>query len=605
MAAAAALVLLALTFDLIAPLLLMRLIDDTLMARDLSQLNILIAVFAVIYAVKFVADLFGNGLKNRFNENILRDVRAQAYDHIQTLSMAFFHQHRTGYLTTRMFADANLMGGLLGGTLIGALANLMLFSGALVVTFYLNWRLTVILLLVVPLLAVAANWFNRQIQGATSTLQEQISLLCAGIQENLSGISLIQSFTLEKFASKRVGKELGKLRRVSVRRADLTLLHQTGIVLMTSMAGLSILWFGSRELVNGTLTMGELMAFLAYAVNVYRPVQGLLNLNLTVQQSVVAASRIHELLDTPRGIADAPDAVELTQPFQGSVRFGGVSFAYGSDDVLSDVAFEVEAGTKVAIVGRSGAGKTTLLNHLPRFYDPHSGHIEIDGTDIRRFTLSSLRKAIGIVSQDTFLFAGTIRDNLTCVRPEATEEELHQVLEAAELTEFIQQQPKGLDTDLGESGVRLSGGEKQRLSIARALLKNPPLLILDEATSSVDSISENQIRRAINGLMTGRRTCFIIAHRFTTILDADRIIVLNRGKVEGQGTHEELYQQSEFYARLYDEQFSATGAAEGTLVHSEPGKSVHEYLVTTDAGPSKLTVETLKGGRKHIEVTQF
>jgi ABC-type multidrug transport system fused ATPase/permease subunit len=274
-----------------------------------------------------------------------------------------------------------------------------------------------------------------------------------------------------------------------------------------------------------------------------------------------------------------------------------VCFAYREKDVLSEVSFEIEPGMKVAVVGRSGAGKTTLLNHLPRFHDPRTGRVEVDGRDLRDLSLRSLRGAIGIVSQDTFLFSGTIRDNLLCVRPEASEEDLLRVLAAAQLNDLLERLREGLDTEVGERGVHLSGGERQRLSIARALLKDPPILILDEATSSLDSISENRIRAALDHLMRSGRTCFVIAHRFTTILDADRILVLDEGRLVGQGSHRELYRSNPHYTRLYDEQFEGAVAAGP----AGEGRRMEEFLVRDGSKQSRIVVQA-EGGRKRVEV---
>lgn len=589
------LVIAGLVLELSAPLLLRHLIDQTLTNRDLSQLHWIIGGFTLIYVIKFLVDLVGGGLKTRFNENVIRDIRQRLYDHIQTLSPSFFHRNRTGYLTSRIFNDSNMLGGLLGNTFIGILANAVLVLGAISITFILNWKLTIILLLIVPVLIYLTNWFGMRIRSATTEMQEQVSQLCGNIQENLSGITIIQSYTMETFASKHVKKNLNAVRHLNIRLGDLTLVHRTGTLLMTSVAGLLILWFGSRELMRGALTMGDLMAFLAYAVNVYRPVQALMNINVSIQQSIAAAKRIFELLDTRPTIEERPGAIVLKTRVRGAVSYVGVSFAYEKRDVLSDITFEVQPGMKVAIVGRSGAGKTTLLNLLPRFYDPRCGYIELDGTNIQEFALKSLRRQIGIVPQETFLFAGTIRDNLLCCRPDASEEAIKRALELAQLGKLIRDLPRGLDTPLGERGLRLSGGERQRLSIARALLKDPPILILDEATSSVDSISENLIKEALHQLLADR-TCFIIAHRLATILDADQILVLDQGKIVGQGKHDDLYRCNPMYTRLYNEQFIITTPI--------PRQATEEQYVMQDGRiRRRILIQTDQSGQKQVKIT--
>lgn len=595
----AILLLLSLAFDLAAPLLLKELIDQTLGAGDLSRLNGILLAFVLIYLFKFGADLLGSGLRNRFDEKVVLGVRRHLYESIQQLSQPFFQEYRSGYLTSRILSDTTQLGGLLGNLYLGMLSNLFLLGGAVAITAWLNWRLTVLLLLVVPLLAFLTKLFASRIQAATRVMQEQISQLCAGVQENVAGMTLIQSYTLEAFAAERVGREMVSLRNANVRLNDLTLLHRTGTVLMTSVAGLSILFFGSRELLAGHLTMGELMAFLAYAVNVYRPVQELLTLNLTVQRGASAAGRVFELLDEERRVPEMADAPALAQPVRGAVAYRDISFAYDSEDVLKRVSFEVEAGQKVAVVGRSGAGKTTLLNLLPRFFEARQGAIEIDGQNLGEVQLVSLRQAIAVVSQDTFLFSGSIRDNLLCVAPEASEERLLEVLGQAQLGELLERLPAGLETELGERGLRLSGGERQRLSIARALLKDPPILILDEATSSVDSISENQIRRALDEVLAKGRTCFVIAHRFSTILDADLILVMEDGLLIGKGQHRDLYGSHAAYTQLYDEQFAMAPAVQEP---AKQGNSIQQYLMKDGDRQSRILVRT-EGSRKQVEIT--
>ncbi len=587
--------ILGLGLDLAAPLLLKHLIDETISNQNLSRLNVIIGIFALIYVIKFFADLASGGSKARFNENVVRDLRQRLYDHLQTLSLPFFYANRSGYLTSRLFSDTSLLSGMLGDTLLGIASNLLLLAGAVTITFYLNWRLTLVLLLIAPALAFAAKWFSARIRSVTSAMQEQVSQLCGNVQENLAGIALIQADTMEALSSERVGRDLRELRRLNVQLADLTTLHRAGTLVTTSLAGLAILWFGSRQLAIGALTLGDLMAFLAYAVNVYRPVQALLGINISMQQSAEAARRVFELLDASPSVQERPKAITLRSPLRGKVRYIDVSFAYEKQDALSNISFDVEPGMRVAVVGRSGAGKTTLLNLLPRFYDVKQGRIEIDDLDIREISLKSLRGQIGIVAQETFLFAGTIRENLLCSRPNAPSNAVKQAIELAQLDQFIANLPAGLDTHIGERGFRISGGERQRLAIARSLLKDPPIMILDEATSSVDAISESLIKQALRHLLA-KRTCFTIAHRFTTILDADLIIVLDAGRIVGLGRHDELYAANGVYARLYDEQFAAPAGYK----HKEDS-----YLLEDGALRGRIMVRTDASGFRQVTVSRL
>jgi len=597
---AAVLLLLSLGLDLIAPLLLKQLIDTTLGKRDLHLLNAIIAAFVGLYFVRFGADLLSGRLRNRFNEGLLLDLRRLLFRHVQTLSSPFFAGQRSAYLASRILNDAALLSAQMMAIFLGALSSSLLLCGSVAIVFWLNWQLAVVLCLVGPVLVFLTRRFGQRTRHATEEAQERGATLNAGVQESLAGIGLIQSYTLEEYAEKRVGAEMEGLRAIGVRQADLTLTHRTGVIMMTSLAGLAVLWFGSRGVVSGELTLGALMAFLAYAVNVYRPVQDLASLNLIVQSAKVAARRIFEILDTQPTVREAPDAVPIVQPVRGHVKCSSLSFAYEEGkDVLSDISWEIQPGTKVALVGHSGAGKTTMLNLLPHFHDPRIGSIEIDGQDIRRLTLDSLRKSIAVVSQETFLFSGTIRDNLLCVRPDATEQDLERALEGAHLSSFVESLPNGLNTEVGERGVRLSGGERQRLSIARALLKDAPILLLDEATSSLDNVAEKQIRAAIGRLLESGKTCFVIAHRLSTIRDANWILVLEKGRLVGQGTHADLYGANATYARLFDEQYAGDGGSAPTAVAL---KNVQEFVLNDGSRQSRVVVHTADGGQKRVEI---
>ena len=600
--AAASLLLVSLALELTAPLLLKELIDTTLASRDLGRLNTVIGLFTGLYLLRFAVELSGGRLRNRFNEGLLFDLRQKLFAHVQTLSSPFFTQQRSGYLASRILNDAGLLSNQLLAILLGALSSLLLLVGSVTIVFWLNWQLAVILCLIGPLLVVLTRWFSGRVRGATEEMQERAANLGASVQESIAGVSLIQSYSLEDFAQQRVGGEMARLRNNGIHLADLAIQHRTGILVMTSLAGLGVLWFGSRSVIAGTLTLGDLMAFLAYAVNVYRPVQELASLNLTVQSTKVAASRIFDLLETTPTIREAAEAVALATPVRGHVRCSGLHFAYEQNDVLSDVSFEIQPGMKVALVGRSGAGKTTLLNHLPRFYDPRLGKVEIDGQDVREARLASLRSAIAVVAQETFLFSGSVRENLLCVRPAASEEDLRKALEEANLLAWADALPEGLDTLVGERGVRLSGGERQRLSIARALLKDAPILILDEATSSLDSVTEKQIRNALGRLLKSGKTCFVIAHRLTTIRDADWILVLDKGRLVGQGTHADLYASNTVYARLFDEQFAGAAGSAPTQVMLN---NAEEFFLREGNRQSRVVVQTDSSGQKRVVISSM
>ena len=575
--------------DLAAPLVLLVLIDRIIPQKDPMLLAKFGAAFIGLYFLRSLIDFVRGKMLVTFREDVVRNMQNELYENIQDLPVPIFDGEKTGYLASRMLADTTAASNLVGETFITALINLLIGAGTISIVLIMNWKLTLIAISVVPAFAIGISRFNKYIKELSHRTQEERSRAYADIQESFSGIRLIKAFGLEKFRSLEVGKSIDKNRSLNIRLGVLTSLSVAAVLLCTTFAGVLILWYGSYQVIAGTLTLGQLMAFSAYTVNIFGPIRNLMGTNLSVQTSLAAAERVFELLD--KKTARENERAEITDVrLHGNVKFREVSFCYERGrQVLRNIDFDVQAGSVVALVGESGAGKSTLLNLLARFYDSYEGEILIDGTDIKQIKKENLLGQVGIVLQDTFLFSTSIYENIRYGNLSATEAEIIDAAKSANAHQFIVELPAGYHTQVGERGTRLSGGEKQRIAIARAILRNPRLLILDEATSSLDSKSENLVKEALRTLMRGRTT-FIIAHRFSTVLSADKIIVLDKGKLAAIGPHEELYSNSHIYRRLYDEQLF----------------SYKEEKVWSDSSEgidiSKMTVSQGSNGQKMVTI---
>ncbi len=553
---ASALTMISASTDVAAPLVLLILIDKIIPQKDPLLLAKFGLAFMGLYFLRSLVDFAKGRLLVIFREDVIRSMQRKLYENIQALPVSIFDEEKTGYLASRILADTTTASTLVGETLIVALINLLVAAGTVSIVFIMNWKLTLIAISVVPAFAIGINWFNKYIRDVSHKVQEERSRVYGDIQESLAGIRLIKAFGLEKFRFHEVEKSIDKNRSLNIKLGVFTVLSVAVVLLCTTFAGVLILWYGSYQVIAGTFTLGQLMAFSAYTVNIFGPIRNLMGTNLSIQTSLAAAERVFELMDKDTTKEDEQADIAAVR-LQGDIEFRKVSFGYESDlEVLHDIKFSVEAGSVVALVGESGAGKSTLLSLLARFYDSYEGEIFIDGMNIRRIRKETLLSQIGFVLQDTFLFGTSIYENIRYGNLMATEAEVVEAAMAANAHQFIARLPAGYQTQVGERGTKLSGGEKQRIAIARAILRNPRILILDEATSSLDSKSENLVKEALANLMK-ERTTFIIAHRFSTVLSADKIIVLDAGKVAATGTHEELYSNNRVYQRLYDEQLSS------------------------------------------------
>jgi ATP-binding cassette, subfamily B, bacterial MsbA len=556
LALAAACLLIAAGVSLAFPQIVRQLLDAAFERRDAALLDRiatgLVALFLIQGAMNFV-QVF---LLTSTGERIIATLRQDVFAHLVRLSPGFFVERRTGELTSRLSSDLTILQSLLN-TWVSELSRQSLFLvGGVVLLTLTHPRLTATTLAVVPLVVGAAFLFGRRLRRASTGVQDRVAEAMGMADEAFSQIRTVQSFVREDEETRRYGALLSGVVDAAIRRAWLRALF-FGVVGFVAFGGVvAVLWQGGRLVLEGLLTPGALVSFLLYAITVAAAVGSLASLFGAYQEAVGAAIRVFELLDTQPTVAESAHPMLLRRPVRGDVVVDRVSFRYAEELplALEDVSLRIPPGEVIALVGPSGAGKTTLASLLPRFWDVTSGRIALDGVDIRELSFTDLRGAIGVVPQEPALFSGTVRENIAYASPNASESEILAAARAAHAIEFIERLPNGLDTRVGERGIKLSGGQRQRLAIARVFLKDPALVVLDEATSSLDAESERLIEEAMVELLRGRST-LIIAHRLSTVRRADRVVVLDRGRVVETGSHEALVGANGLYARLYRGQF--------------------------------------------------
>jgi len=535
---------------LIPPYLAKVAIDQGIRQDDLTLLGWVVAAFLAVGLLNWAASAAQTYLTGWVGERILADLRGRLFHHLQRLSLGYYERNRAGNIISRLTNDIEALDQLVTDGVTSLVQNSLMLFGTIVILFFLDWRLALATLLVFPLMSLATAIFRRRSSRAYRRVRERLGAVTAALQEDISGMRVLQSFTREEQNAASFRSVNEHYREANQETVVLNGLYFPFVDFLSSAATAIVLGYGGYLVFDGNLTIGTLFAFIGYLSNFFDPVQQLSQLYNTFLAAVAALDKIIDVMDEEPEVTDRPDAREL-ETVGGRVAFEGVRFGYGSGpEVLHGIDLHVEPGTTVALVGHTGAGKSTIAKLLARFYDPREGRITIDGTDLRDVTQQSLRRQLGIVPQEGFLFAGTVRENILYGRPGATPEEVAAAARAVGAHEFILELEDGYETEVAERGTRLSLGQRQLVAFARALLADPRILILDEATSSVDIGTERRIDRALATLLAGR-TSFIIAHRLSTIRGADLIVVLEDGRVVEQGTHDELLARGGRYLALY------------------------------------------------------
>lgn len=534
----------------VMPFLIRHIFDDVFTAKDRAMLQLLPMVIIGVFLLRGFVSFGSTYLTEYVGQRIIADLRRELNEHIQRLPLSFFHRTPTGTIVSRVTNDVALV----RSALTDAVAAILKDASSLVilvgVAFYQDWLLALIAFVVFPASVLPVLRLSKRLRQVAWRGQVTMGQLTALLQETIQGNRVVKAFGMEEYEQQRFNAENERLFRLAMKSTRIRAFTTPMLEILAAFGIAGVVWYGGYSVIVGGRTQGAFLAFLTALFLLYEPFKGLARTNTVVQQALGAAQRVTELLDTPGEVADRPNARELTGIREG-VRFERVSFRYEKDWVLRDVDMELRCGEVVALVGMSGAGKSTLADLIPRFYDVTEGAIYIDGVDIRDYSLASLRRQIAVVTQHTFLFNDTVRNNIAYGSSDTDIERVVAAARAANAHEFIERLPQGYDTVVGELGVRLSGGQRQRIAIARALLKNAPLLILDEATSALDSESERLVQDALERLIENRTT-LVIAHRLSTVRRADRIYVLANGRIVEEGTHEQLLALNAEYRKLYD-----------------------------------------------------
>ncbi|HEX9017414.1 MAG TPA: ABC transporter ATP-binding protein [Chloroflexota bacterium] len=573
--------------NLAAPQFIRLAVDRGITAGDWTSIVWACAGLLGVAAVRAVFTFLQGYLSEKTGQSVAYDLRNDLYGKLQNLSFSFHDKSQTGQLMTRVTSDVEMVRQFIGQGFLQLMGALAMLVGSAIVLFVMNWRLALASMVIMPFLFGIFFRFAKTVQPLFRILQAKLGALNTVLQENLAGARVVKAFAREEFETGRFDRANADLlgENIKVTRAINTTFPL--FFFFGSIGTVIVIWYGGNEVIGGSLSLGELVAFNTYLGFLMMPIFMLGMLAAMMTRAAASAQRVFEVLDAESEVKDSPSAVALP-PIEGRVAFEDVSFRYAGagQDALSHVSFVAEPGQAVAIVGTTGAGKSTIINLIPRFYDVRDGRVTVDGRDVREVTLGSLRSQIGMVLQDTILFSGTIRENIAYGVPEASEEAIERVAKIAQAHDFILEQPQGYDTRIGEGGVGLSGGQMQRIAIARALLLDPRVLIMDDSTSSVDAETEYQIQRAMDSLLAGR-TSFIIAQRISSVRNADKILVLDGSQVIAQGTHEELLADCGLYCEIVASQLrddtivlspeslvlssAATGDSALSTQHSGPG----------------------------------
>src|SRR5271167_4256722 len=540
--------------DLLRPLL-----DGTSKMQIAAAAAIAVVIIAVVGAV---ASYVANYYTTSVGQWVANDLRLRTYHHLQQLSLSYYDSHQTGTLLSTITSDVQTIQGFASSSTLGIVVDILTIVAMLFIMFWLNWDFTLIAVAVTPFMLLLVSRFKKVVKKATHEVRKEQSKIVSVVEAGLQSMRVVKAFGRQDLAEEELAEVSEATVAASLKARKVKALLSPIVAITVALCTAVVLWRGSALILAGAMTAGALTVFLSYLTKFFKPVQDLATMTNTIAQAAVGVDRVRAILDADTIIPDRPDARE-PQKLKGDIEFEHVAFAYSADaPVLKDVNFKIQAGQLVGVVGPTGGGKSTIVSLIPRFYDPSAGVIKIDGVDIREFKFHAMREQIGYVLQETVLFEGTVRENIAYGREGVTEEQIVEAAKLANADEFIARMPHGYDTMVGERGETLSGGQRQRIGIARAVIRNNPILILDEPTAALDTESERLVIDALEKLMKGR-TVITIAHRLSTIRDANNIIVLKEGVVAEEGTHDELIALGKIYAELHRTQFEDASAKAG------------------------------------------
>ena len=564
--------------NLASPQFIRLAIDRGIVAGETAAIVWAAAGLLGVAAFRGVFTFLQGYLSEKTSQGVAYDMRNDIYAKLQSLSFSYHDQAQTGQLMTRITSDVEMVRQFIGQGFLQLMGALAMLFGSLAVLLLMNWRLALATMSIMPFIFLVIGRFVRLVQPQFRLVQAKLGALNTILQENLAGVRVVKAFAREDYEKERFGRANQDLLAQNIKVTWATSTTFPIIFNFASLGTLIVIWYGGLEVIGGSLSLGELVAFNNYLGFLMFPVFMLGMVATLMTRAGASAQRVFEVLDAESEVKEKPDA-QVLPPVQGRVAFEDVSFRYvgAEHDALTGISFVAEPGQTVAIVGTTGAGKSTIINLIPRFYDVRSGRVTIDGYDVRDLTLESLRSQIGIVLQDTVLFSGTIRENIAYGTPEATQEQIEAVAKVAQAHDFILEQPQGYDTRIGEGGVGLSGGQMQRIAIARALLVDPRVLIMDDSTSSVDAETEYQIQQAMDRLLEGR-TSFIIAQRISSVRNADLILVLDGSRVVAIGTHEELLETSALYSEIVFSQLRDDTGSKESAISPQPVATAPEPM---------------------------
>jgi len=560
--------------SLIPPQLFRLVVDDAILIGDSRKLIIYSSAIIALFLFMGIFSYIRRYYAQKLSQKVLYDLRNDLYSHLMNMSFSFFDKRRTGQLLSRVTSDVENIRFMLSMGFIMMIYSVLSISLTFTILCSMNLFLAVIVSIPFPFLLYGAYRYNKIVRPKFYEIRTQFGKLTSIIQQNITGSAVVKAFNAEELEIKRFAEKNEEYLRMNINVAKVRAKYMSALIFIVGVSALLVFWAGGILTIQGVITLGTLIAFYGYIMQLVMPARFLGFLVSFYSQAMAAGERILEILNEKPTVVEKPDAIELP-PIKGNIKFENVSFKYGDKWILKNVSFEIPAGKTVVILGTTGAGKSTILKLIPRFYDVTEGRILIDGYDIRDVKLESLRKQIGIVPQDIFLFSGTIRENIAYGKPDATEEEIIRAAKLANIHDFIVSLPNKYDTIIGERGVTLSGGQRQRVAIARAILTDPRILILDDATSSVDVKTEYEIQKALEQVLKGR-TSIIVTQRMSVVKKADMIIVLDRGRVVGIGTHDELYQKNPVYTKIFDAQLIGARAPKLAIANDHFRRALRE-----------------------------